>query len=172
MTELPLALDDGTRSLTLADPDDNDLLHLGVVGDTYTILISGKETAGRYALIDMLVPAGGGPPPHRHDFEEMFHVLEGEIELTVRGTSSVATAGQTVNVPALVPHSFANRTDRRVRLMCLVCPAGLEEYFAEFADRVASRTAEAPDLSESEMAERMQKAGDLAAKYRIELISR
>ena len=34
-----------------------------MVGDTYTILISGEDTAGRYALIDMLVPAGGGPPP-------------------------------------------------------------------------------------------------------------
>jgi quercetin dioxygenase-like cupin family protein len=27
-------------------------------------------------VIDMHVPPGGGPPPHRHDFEEMFTVLE------------------------------------------------------------------------------------------------
>jgi hypothetical protein len=33
----------------------------------------------------MLVPPGGGPPPHRHDFEEMFTILDGEIELTFRG---------------------------------------------------------------------------------------
>jgi Cupin domain len=30
----------------------------------------------------MHIPPGGGPPPHRHDFEEMFSVLEGEIETT------------------------------------------------------------------------------------------
>lgn len=41
-----------------------------MVGDTYTILLSGKDTAGRFALIDMLIPGGSGPPPHRHDFEE------------------------------------------------------------------------------------------------------
>ena len=35
----------------------------------------------------MLVPAGGSPPPHRHEFEEMFSVLEGETELTCRGNA-------------------------------------------------------------------------------------
>jgi len=44
--------------------------------------VSGEQTGGRYSLIDMLVPPSGGPPPHRHDFEEMFTILDGEIELT------------------------------------------------------------------------------------------
>ena len=67
--------DDPHRHLTVARPDeDNALTHLGVVGDTYTILLSGADTAGRYTLIDMHVPPGGGPPPHRHDFEEMLTI--------------------------------------------------------------------------------------------------
>jgi quercetin dioxygenase-like cupin family protein len=70
--------DDTRRTLTLADPDDPGLTHVGVAGGTYAFLVTGKQTAGKYALIDMLIPAGGGPPPHRHDFEEMFHVLEGD----------------------------------------------------------------------------------------------
>jgi quercetin dioxygenase-like cupin family protein len=41
----------------------------------------------------MHVPPCGGPPPHRHDFEEMLTILDGEIELTFRGVSAVATAG-------------------------------------------------------------------------------
>ena len=56
-----------------------------LVGDTYTILVSGEDTAGKYTLIDMHVPPGGGPPPHRHDFEEMFTVLDGEVRVTFRG---------------------------------------------------------------------------------------
>ena len=76
--------DDLRRSLAVARPDDPDLLHLAVVGDTYTVLLSGEQTAGRFALIDMLIPVGGGPPPHRHDFEECFHVLEGSVEVTLR----------------------------------------------------------------------------------------
>jgi quercetin dioxygenase-like cupin family protein len=71
----PVPPDDPARTLTHVQPDTDDSLpHLGVVGDTYTILVSGQDTAGRYTLIDMHVPPGGGPPPHRHDFEEMFTV--------------------------------------------------------------------------------------------------
>jgi hypothetical protein len=64
----PVPADDPGRVLTQVSPDtDESLPHLGVVGDTYTILVSGAETAGRYALIDMHVPPGGGPaaPPPR-----------------------------------------------------------------------------------------------------------
>jgi len=62
----PVPADDVGRALTHVSPDSDDsLLHLGVVGDTYTILVSGADTAGRYTLIDMHVPPGGGPPPHR-----------------------------------------------------------------------------------------------------------
>ncbi len=170
MTEQPIPADDPARELTLADPEDKNLRHLAVVGDTYTILIGGAETSGRYALIDMKIPPGGGPPPHRHDFEEMFHVLEGEIEVTLRGVPSVARTGETVNVPALAPHAFSNRTDAPVRLLCLVSPPGLEEYFAEFGDPVVSRDAPAPQLSEEQFAERMGKAAALASKYRIEIL--
>jgi len=60
--------DDLSRTLTIARPDeDRSLPHIGLVGDTYTILVAGKDTAGKFALIDMHVPPGGGPPPHRHD---------------------------------------------------------------------------------------------------------
>jgi quercetin dioxygenase-like cupin family protein len=69
--------DDPTRELAIALPEDPALVHLAVVGDTYTVLLSGEQTAGRFAMLDMLIPPGGGPPPHRHDFEECFRVLEG-----------------------------------------------------------------------------------------------
>jgi quercetin dioxygenase-like cupin family protein len=170
MADEPLPPDDATRALSHVDADDESLTHLGVVGDTYTILVDGTQTAGRYALIDMLVPAGGGPPPHRHDFEEMFHILEGELRVTLRGESAAATAGQTVNIPALAPHSFVNPTDGPVRMLCLVSPAGLERYFAEFGDPVPTRTSPAPELSEEEIAECMRKAGAKAAEYRIDMI--
>src|SRR5512132_3141647 len=60
--------DDLQRVLTLAQPDKNQSLpHIGIVGDTYTILLTGEDTNGRFCLIDMHVPPGGGPPPHRQD---------------------------------------------------------------------------------------------------------
>lgn len=46
-------------------------------------------------MIDMLVPAGSGPPPHRHDFDETFHVSRGQLEVTFRGKTTLVTEGQT-----------------------------------------------------------------------------
>lgn len=169
-THAQLRNDDPTRLLTLADPDDSTRLHLAIGESTYTILISGAQTAGRYSLIDMSVPAAGGPPPHRHTFEEMFHVLEGELEVTVRGETVVARPGQTVNIPALAPHAFRNPAGTTARVLCLVVPAGLEDYFATFGDPVASRTSPAPMLSEAELATRRERAGALAAQFGIELV--
>ena len=167
----PIPADDPGRALTRASPDTDDSLpHLGVVGDTYTILVSGADTAGKYTLIDMHVPPGGGPPPHRHDFEEMFSVLDGEIELTFRGVSAVAKAGETINVPANAPHVFRNISDRPARLLCLCAPAGQEEFFKEVGVPVAHRTEAAPALDAAATDAFIAKAVALAPKYRTELL--
>jgi hypothetical protein len=54
--------DDLDRKLTVADPEASDVPHVAVAGGVYSILVSGAQTAGRYCLIDMIVPNGGGPP--------------------------------------------------------------------------------------------------------------
>ena len=54
--------DDARRKLTMANPEDPNMRHISVAGGTYTILVTGEQTGGRYSLIDMLVPPGGGPP--------------------------------------------------------------------------------------------------------------
>ena len=167
----PIPADDPARALAFARPDDaGSLPHVSIAGGTYTILVSGADTAGRYALIDMHVPPGGGPPPHRHDFEEAFTVLEGEIALTFRGATTTARAGDTVNVPANAPHFFRNVGDRPARLLCLCVPAGQERFFAAVGDPVASRTAPPPALSEAERAERRARAASLAAEFRTEFV--
>jgi quercetin dioxygenase-like cupin family protein len=162
--------DDPTRQLTVADPDGPNLRHVAVVGDTYTILVSGDETGGRYCLIDMLVPDGGGPPPHRHDFEEMFTLVEGEIEFTFRGQSQLVKAGSTLNIPANAPHTFRNKSGKTARLLCTCAPAGQEKFFIEVGVPVASRTTAAPKLSKEEQEAFVKKAVTLAPKYRTELL--
>src|ERR1700722_15178205 len=165
----PIPADDASRELTHVSPDsDQSLPHIGVVGDTYTILVSGDDTAGRYTLIDMHVPPGGGPPPHH--FEEMFTVLDGEIELTFRGVTAVARAGDTVNVPANAPHVFRNAAEESARLLCLCSPSGQEEFFQAVGVPVASRTEAPPPLDEEGTAAFIAKAVALAPQYRTELL--
>ena len=123
----------------------------------------------RYCLIDMNVPPGGGPPPHRHDFEEMFTLIDGEIEFTFRGETSTIRAGSTINIPANAPHSFRNKSSGVARMLCMCTPAGQEEFFMTIGDQVASRTSPPPKLSNKREARR-RRAEELAPKYRTELL--
>jgi quercetin dioxygenase-like cupin family protein len=160
--------DDLKRTLTLAQPDK--LRHIGLVGDTYTITVTGEQTDGRFCVIDMHIPPGGGPPPHRHDFEETFILLEGEMEATFRGHQSIVRAGDTLNIPANAPHRFHNASTRPVRMLCICSPAGQERFFMEVGVPVATRTTPPPKLDDKEEAAFIEKVQALAPKYRTELL--
>jgi quercetin dioxygenase-like cupin family protein len=162
--------DDSSRKLTVAEPESPKVRHVAVAGDAYSILVSGAETAGRYCLIDMLVPDGGGPPPHRHDFEEMFTLIEGELELTFRGQTTTVRAGSTVSIPANAPHAFKNKSGNLAHMLCFAAPAGLEEFFLEVGDPLPSRASPPPKLDTAQMEARMKKIKALAPKYRTELL--
>lgn len=43
----PVPPDDLSRQMTLRRGESEELPHLGVVGDTYTVLLASKDTAGR-----------------------------------------------------------------------------------------------------------------------------
>ena len=132
--------------------------------------MSGADTAGCYTLIDMHVPPGGGPPPHRHGFEEMLTILGGEIEFTFRGASVVATDGETINIPANAPHVFQNTSGRPARLLCLRSPAGQDEFFKEVGVPVTHRTDTPLALDAAATAAFIAKSIALAPKYRTELL--
>lgn len=165
-----LPADDLARKLARANAEDTKISHVGLVGDTYTVLLSGKDTAGRFCLIDMNIPPGGGPGPHRHDFEESFTVLEGEIEATFRGEKSLVRTGETIAIPANAPHRFQNVGARPARLLCICSPAGQEEFFAQVGVPVATRTTAPPKLDEKGEKEFIAKAQALAPKYKTELL--
>ncbi len=165
--------DDLKRNLKIAQINkDNSLPHIGLVGDTYTITVSGNDTAGRFCVIDMHIPPGGGPPPHRHDFEETFILVEGEMQATFRGQKSIVRAGDTINIPANAPHQFHNVSSNPTRLLCICSPAGQENFFIEVGTPVATRTTLPPKLDAKQQAEFIEKVKALAPKYRTELLQR
>ena len=168
----PLPADNLGRALAITHAERSTAQHVGLVGDTYTILVAGKDTGDRFCVIDMYVPPGGGPPPHRHGFEETFVLLEGEMEVTFRGEKSVVRAGDTINVPANAPHQFHNSSAGPVRMICICAPAGNDRFFLEVGVPVATRTTPPPKLDGKGMAEFAQKAKAIAPKYHTELLER
>ena len=111
---------------------------LSIVGDTYRILVSDKDTGGSFAAIDMLVPPGSGPGPHAHpNFTETFFVLDGEVEVRSEAGTYTAKKGSYVVIPqGGIVHCFKNKSDQMAHLLCTVVPAGLDEFFIEIGKPV------------------------------------
>lgn len=114
--------------------DEKDGEFLGVAGDNYRVIVGGKDTGGSFSVIDMLVPPGGGPAPHSHpDIQEWFYVLDGQLEYQTDSGRATVGKGGFVYVPrGGAIHCFKNVSDAMARVLCVVLPAGLEDFFREF----------------------------------------
>jgi len=60
------------------------------------------------------IDAGADVQLHRHLQEEVFHVISGELEITVDGTTRVVRAGQAAVVESQVKHAARAITDCRL----------------------------------------------------------
>ncbi|HTN73714.1 MAG TPA: cupin domain-containing protein [Pirellulaceae bacterium] len=138
---------------------------IAVVGDIYRFLVTGEETAGKYAMWEAIVPPGGGPPPHTHSREEeSFFILEGEITFQLGTERIIAPAGTFANMPIGSLHCFKNATDKPARMIISVAPAGLEQMFFEIGEPIALG-AQAPPPSPAEI----QKLLAAAPQYGVEI---
>jgi quercetin dioxygenase-like cupin family protein len=134
---------------------------LNIASGKYRIIISGKQTNGSFAVIEMSVPPGAGPVPHSHpNSEESFYVLEGEISFKSETGAYIAKNGSFVSIPkGGIIHNFRNLTERPAKLLCTVIPAGLDEYFEEVADFMES-IKDKPAFSTFEMKDNMSRISE------------
>ena len=49
-----------------------------VLGDSIILRLTAEETDGKYSVAEFATPGGVGQPPHTHDWNENYVVLEGE----------------------------------------------------------------------------------------------
>ena len=78
---------------------------LEVGGFQITVLASTEQTGG-YELFRIAGPAGTGPGPHHHDWDESFFVLSGAVHCGVDGAETLATTGALIHVPGGCTHWF------------------------------------------------------------------
>jgi len=106
---------------------------LAVAGGNYRVLVSGEQTSGSYAVIEMNVPPGGGPPPHSHPLmAETFYLVEGELEFKTESGSERVREGGFVRIPLDGGvHCFRNVSGKVAKMLCTVVPSGLEVVFRQ-----------------------------------------
>ena len=105
---------------------------VNVIGDKQTFKLTGNDTNGLFTLIEEENEPGTGIPPHVHENEdEVFKVIEGEMELTVGGKTTILKAGDLAFGPRGVPHSWKIIGDSKAKVILSVFPSGIEDMFEE-----------------------------------------
>jgi quercetin dioxygenase-like cupin family protein len=154
----------GKQKIKILEP--NKGKHIAIVGDINTILAFKEDTGGTYSFIEAKVFPGGGPIPHIQTREhEGFYVVEGQIIFYVDEQRIEAKPGTFVNIPPNVLHSFKNETNENAKLIIVLSPAGLEQFFVETGLEVSNNSVKPPPLND----EQTQKLVSLASKYGMEI---
>lgn len=100
-------------------------------------LVTGAESNGSVAMLELTIPAGVRFPalPHSHDaYEETLYGLEGISTWTIDGVSIELGPGQALCIPRGAVHGFANHGAVDARTLTTVSPAAIgPEFFREMA---------------------------------------
>lgn len=114
------------------------------LGNLAVLRLGGPETDGRLCMVEVLAPPGGAAPPHLHDDDEVFHVLEGRVTVAVGKRRIDAGPGDVVHVPGGTPHGYQVAEDAPARWMVTNVPAGFDAFVAEIAEPARDLTLPPP----------------------------
>ena len=118
-------------------PNEGKSIRLGGVGIVFKLFSA--DTGGSFALVEHpLEPGTLGAPPHTHQYEDEYsYVLEGNVTVLVGENMIEAGPGTLIAKPRGVLHTFWNATSQPARILEIIAPAGMEQYFAELGELVA-----------------------------------
>lgn len=109
---------------------------LSVLGMPLRFLCDARETGGAWSLFEEEVPLGLGPPPHRHDWDEAYYILEGEIDFSIDGQAVHSQAGDFNYLPRNTVHGFKGASASPARVLIFAAPAHASDFFEELSSEV------------------------------------
>ena len=116
---------------------------VNVLGDHQVLKLTAGDTNGQFTAIVQNNPPNTRIPKHVHANEdEVFHLLEGEMEFEVGTQTVTLKAGDLIFLPRGVPHSFKVVGSANAKTHLTVFPAGIEKMFEELSQLPAGP----PDL--------------------------
>ena len=137
-------------------------------GGIVSILLSGADTGGQFAMWESIQKPGSEPPLHvHHTMDETFMVLEGEMRFMVGGQIHAAPAGSFVFAPRGIPHTFKIKSTF-VRAVAICTPSGFEEWFQTLG--TPAKSFELPDRIEPPSQAEVRKMIALATRLDTEIL--
>ena len=114
-----------------------------IVGETMRPKLT-NAMGSAFEIFDVTGTPGGGPPPHRHKWEEIYVVLSGEMDVFVDGKTTRLKAGDFAHVPADTPHGYATLDE--THFLTIVSKGNASKFFKELADDVEMNPPDIPEM--------------------------
>jgi mannose-6-phosphate isomerase-like protein (cupin superfamily) len=111
-----------------------------------SIIWSRPNTPSNARCSSLRSPPGFNTGAHYHTkIEEIFYVLEGELDLRCGERTVRGGPGTCVFVPPGAAHAFGNSGSKSGRMLLITAPPGHEKYFDELRDLIAKGGKPDPD---------------------------
>jgi len=108
------------------------------------VLLRSEQSGGHVSVMyNIVAPRAKGPHLHKHDFDEAFYMLEGELIFQIGDERFTRRAGEFAFAARNVVHALANHSEADARYLLVCTPAGLERHFARA--EASSQGVEPPD---------------------------
>ena len=100
----------------------------------YKIILNGKDSDGKYSLIEMEFPAEKEKeiPLHKHANEDVIiYVIEGDFLIKSSNENINAAHGRVLKLEKNKEHSYKKIGNNKGKMLVLFEPAGFENYFRD-----------------------------------------
>ena len=113
-----------------------------IIGEQITILLTRNTTHG-YEIFLQEGPEGSGPPPHKHDWDESFYVIRGDIEFGYNDEQMTARPGTLVYLPGGTVHWFRFNEGGGQMISITAQGSDASQFFNDLGTEIPSA---APDI--------------------------
>src|SRR5512138_3540170 len=96
---------------------------LHVLGTQVRFLCEAQDTGNVWSLMEVTLPLGAGPPPHKHAWDEAYFVMGGDVEFTLGEEVFTAKGGDFIYTPGGVVHGFRGVSTEPARVLIFDAPA-------------------------------------------------
>jgi quercetin dioxygenase-like cupin family protein len=95
-------------------------------------------------IFDTSGPTGGGPPTHKHAWEEIYVVTKGVLDVTVNGDTTRLGPGGFAHVPANTPHSYHTVED--AEFLTIVTKGNASKFFRQVSNEASMNPPDFPEI--------------------------